>query len=284
VVRDDNNVAGTSSSLRSAFDFRGDENVLATAKRLQKRHFFGVRSVLGGHLCDSPRLYRYANRTVNTLVFTYVLLLFFPNPLFTHVARVGQFRIYSDRPISSQIDAIVEQATARLATSPFYDPTDTFDVFIASDYWRRTLLIPRARGAYGASLIFTGNNIVLNRCDIENNTCFNDQPDFNRRTMHTVIAHECMHHLLADDLGILAYIRLPEWKNEGYCEYVAGDPSFDEAHGQELLRGGRSHGSHAFRYLTYLFATRSCIDDRGMTPRQFLSEPLDFDSSLEAAR
>lgn len=227
------------------------------------------------------RLYRYTNRTLATAGIAYVLLLFFPSPLFAYSARVGQFYFHSDRPIPSEVQAVVEQATAKLSTSPLYTTTDSFDVYIAADQWRRTLLMPRSRGAYGASNILTGN-VVLNRCDIKGDICTNDQLNFNRRPMHAVLAHECMHQLMAKDLGLLAYTRLPTWKNEGYCEYVAGSPSFDAIRGNELVRSGKSHPSPAFRYLTYLFAVRSCLNEQGLQPKQFLSRPLVFEAALDS--
>ena len=246
-----------------------------------------IRRVLNAikHRKRNPRsrLYRYTNWTLTVLGFGYVLLLFFPSSLFAHSARVGQFTFYSDRPIPAHIESVVEQATARLATSPLYADTDTFDVCIAADRWRRVLLIPRARGAFGAAMVWTGNT-VLNRCDISKNTCLNDQPEFNRRPMHVVLAHECTHHLMADHLGMIAYLRLPEWKNEGYCEYVADSPSFDISEGEALIRNGKSHKSHAFRYLRYFVAVRSCIEENGLEPRQFFTAPLDFEKSLDAVR
>lgn len=230
---------------------------------------------------ERSKRYLYTTRALSAIGLAYVLLLIFPQPLFAHSARVGQFHFHSDRPIPPEIKAVVEQATAKLSASPLYATTDSFDVYIATDRWRRTLLMPRSPGAFGVSMILTGNT-VLNRCDITNDICTNDQPKFNRRPMHTVLAHESMHQIMASDLGLLAYLRLPTWKNEGYCEYVAGDPSFDAIRGQKLVRSGKSHRSHAFRYLTYLFAARSCLDDQGLQPRQFLSQPLDFQTSLDS--
>ena len=229
---------------------------------------------------ERSKLYRYTNRTIALMGIAYFLLLLFPNPLFAYSAQVGQFNFYSDRPIPSEIQAVVEQATSKLSTSPLYTTTEPFDVFIAADQWRRTLLMPHSRGAIGTSNILTGNT-VLNRCDIKDDICTNDQSSFNRRPMNAVLAHECMHKLMAKDLGLFAYIRLPTWKNEGYCEYVAGSPSFDSFIGETLLRDGKTHSSHAFRYLTYMIAVRSCIDDQAMLPRQFLLQPLDFQVALD---
>lgn len=215
------------------------------------------------------------------IALVYLLVLIFPQPLFAHSARVGQFNFHSDRPIPPEITSVVEQATAKLSASPFYEPTDSFNVYIASDRWRRMLLMPRCPGAFGVSMILTGNT-VLNRCDIANDICMNDQPNFNRRSMHSVLAHESMHQLMARNLGMVQYVRLPTWKNEGYCEYVAGDPSFSVAGGAKLVRKGKSHSSPAFRYLTYLFAVRSCLDDQGKQPLQFLTQPLSFEESLDS--
>ncbi len=229
---------------------------------------------------ERSKLYRYTNRTLATIGFAYILLLFFPNPLFAYSARVGQFNFHSDRPIPSEIRTVVERATEKLATSPLYTTNESFDVFIAADQWRRTLLMPRSPGASGASYILTGNT-VLNRCDIKGDICTNDQPKFNRRPMHAVLAHECMHQLMAKELGLIAYARLPTWKNEGYCEYVAGSPSFDSAQGEKLLREEKTNSSHAFRYFTYMIAVRSCIDEKGMKPRQLLSQHFDFQVVLD---
>ena len=138
----------------------------------------------------------------------YILLLIFSQPLFAYSVRVGQFRFHSDRPIPPEIKFVVEQATAKLSASSLYTRTESFDVYIATDRWRRTLLNPRSAGAFGVSMILAGN-IVLNRCDITNDICMNDQPEFNGRRMHTVLVHEAMHQLIASDIGLLAYLWLP---------------------------------------------------------------------------
>lgn len=240
-----------------------------------------IRAVKNRKRKQRSRRYVYTKRTFSLIGFAYVLLLFFPQPLFAHSARVGQFNFHSDRPITPEIKAIVERATAKLSLSPLYAPSDSYNVYIAADRWRRTLLMPRSPGAYGVSVILTGNT-VLNRCDIEHDICTNDQPKFNQRPMHAVLAHESTHHLIARELGIVAFLRLPTWKNEGYCEYVAGDPSFDVTRGERLIRNGKTHGSHAFRYLTYLLAVRSCLDDQGLEPRELLTQSQDFQASLDS--
>ena len=226
--------------------------------------------------------YRFTNRAIVLLCTAWLLLIFFPHPLFAHSIRVAEFRIYSDRPIPEEISEVIRDADSKLRQSVFFDEGETFSIFIAQDGWRRRLLNPRAANAFGAGFKFTGNT-VLNRCDIGNDMCFNDRPRFNERPLHAVIAHECTHHLLASRLGLVRYFRLPTWKNEGYCEYVAGGSSFEHDRGMRILRTGRSENSPSFKYFTFLLAVRSALDDRGMTTDELFEEDLDFESLLQSA-
>ena len=230
---------------------------------------------------ERSKRYRYTMRVLNTVCIAYGVLIVFPHPLFAHSVQVGQFSIYSDRPIPPEIETVVDLATARLSASPLYSSTDSFHVFIAEDRWRRVLLMPHSPGAFGVSMVLTGNT-VLNRCDIANDLSWNDQPKFNRRPMHTVLAHESMHQIMRRKLGLLTYLRLPTWKNEGYCEYIAEHPSFDIDQGVKLVRSGKVDGHPAFRYLTYLFAVRDCLDNQKLQPRELFSQPLDFQTSLDS--
>jgi hypothetical protein len=255
------------------------------------RRFKNPTSIMFQRIIDAYRqrkrkqrskLYRYTNRAVTLLGTAWLLLILFPHPLFAHSARVAEFNIYSDRPIPEEISDVIRDAGARLRQSEVFDEDETFSIFIAHDGWRRRLLNPRAVDAFGAGFVFTGNTI-LNRCDIADDICFNDRPKFNQRPLHAVIAHECTHHLLASRLGLVKYFCLPEWKNEGYCEYVAGGSSFDHDQGLRLLRTGRSVKSPSFKYLTFLLAVRSALDDRGMTTDELFVEDLDFESLLQSA-
>ena len=100
-------------------------------------------------------------------------------------------------------------------------------------------------------------------------------PAHNQRSLHLVIAHECTHQLLRRRLGLLAAFRLPTWKNEGYCEYVAGNTSFDLAQGIELLASGNADSSPAFQYVKYYLAVRHILETEGFTVQQLVSQEFD---------
>ncbi|MEZ6129364.1 MAG: hypothetical protein R3C59_11830 [Planctomycetaceae bacterium] len=228
------------------------------------------------------RLYKYTNRTATVLGVAYLLLIFFPSSLFAWHVQVGEFRVYSDRHIPAGIDEVIGRAVTKLETSPFYSGTETFDLYIANDAWRRTLLNPRGARAFGGALALTGNTI-LNRADIEKDQIHNDQPTYNQRPLHQVIAHECTHQMLARNYGLIRYLCLPTWKNEGYCEFVAGDSTIPLNDAPTLLRKANPDPPPAIRYAEYHLAVRECLVGRRMSVDDFFEDDVKFEEVLAAA-
>jgi hypothetical protein len=226
------------------------------------------------------RLRRYLERGLYAVMAVWALLLFFPHVLFAHSVRVGRFSIYSDEPIADSISTIVTLAEARLQTSPYHSPADRFSIHLANRRWRRLVLSPAGANAFGTSNLFTGH-IVLNRCDVVADQCFNDMPTHNHRPLHSILAHECTHLLLGRRLGLLTAWRMPTWKNEGYCEYVAGDPSFEISRGMALLVAGRTDPSPAFDYLTYFLAVRHLLEVDGIPLERFVADPIQLGEVLK---
>jgi hypothetical protein len=224
------------------------------------------------------RVRKYVDRTLSVLVGIWVVLLIFPQPLFAYSVKVGRFSVYSDRPIPTNIEGVIALADSRLSASPYNSSEDTFSLIIASSTWRRMLMNPIGAKAFGTSNTLTGHT-VLNRSDVSADLCFNSMPNNNQRSLHSVIAHECTHQLLRRRLGIVQALTLPTWKNEGYCEYVAGEPSFDVSNGIKLLANGQSHPSPSFQYLKYYLAVRQALDVNGLSIDELVStnvaaEPL----------
>ena len=67
------------------------------------------------------------------------------------------------------------------------------------------------------------NNIFLRAADLDGDRLIgpSGKPVPGERTLTYFVAHEIMHTLLADELGAVRYLRLPDWKNEGYADHVA---------------------------------------------------------------
>ena len=243
------------------------------------RHTLGI---FGRKRKPRSRLYRITNRTLVVLGIAYLCLVSFPNFLFAHSVTSGQFDVHSDRPIPESIQNVLADVKLRIAESDFYSDEQRFDIYIVEDDWRRRVLNPRAVKASGAYFAVT-NNIILNRCDIDSDICFNGLEKFNERPMHSVIAHECTHSMIRKKLGVVRAFFLPTWKHEGYCEYIAGNPSFGLERALRLLQDSKDHPSITFRYACWQLAVRHVLDDRGRSVDEMFATDLEFEKELAGA-
>src|SRR3954447_9083831 len=80
-----------------------------------------------------------------------------------------------------------------------------------------------------------------------------------------------------DRLGAAGYWRLPSWKNEGYCDYVADESSFDAEEGLRLIREGRDDPSPSFRYFRAHLMVRYLLDVERIGVDELFAR--DFDES-----
>jgi len=230
------------------------------------------------------RIRKYLDRTVCAIGIAWVFLMCFPNPLFAHSVDIGRFTVRSDRPIPDEIHAVIAKAESRLVTSPLLASDETFAVYIANDAWRMRLLYPTGTAGFGRSNLLTGN-VILNRSDVAGDVCFrgDNSEAFSERSLSSVIAHECAHQLIRNRLGVIGAVRLPQWKNEGYCEYVADTTTIDPSLGHQMLAENRDADAPAFHYFTYYVAVRYLLDHEKMTIDELFQSDLDFQATLHAA-
>jgi hypothetical protein len=198
----------------------------------------------------------------------YLLILIFPEPLFAYHLRHRNFHVYSEVPIVPQLTAIIDEAAKLMQRSSLDVPGMEHRLFLCNSPVKRRLLAPRSYVSFGTTYtVLLRRNTILNRTDVPANLVFRDAPDRNRRPLSSVIAHERIHALMDHRYGDLACYRLPDWKKEGYCEYIAGSPSFDEDEGKRLVRRGEVDGSAPFRYfrawlmVKYLIEVEKCHID-----------------------
>lgn len=222
---------------------------------------------------EAVRRRRRAQWLVVGVALAYAGLLAFPGVLFAHYHERGAYRVWSDEPIDPSIAAVLDAAEARLARSPLYDPGMVHRLYICNSPLRMRLLA-RGTGAFGVTYALR-HNTILNRAEVPADRIFRGTPERNRRPLSSVIAHERVHALLLSHYGPLTYHRLPMWKNEGYCEYVAGGPSFDPDEGRRLIREGRGSTAPSFRYLQAYFMVKYLLDVEHRTVDDLISGRFD---------
>ena len=135
------------------------------------------------------------------------------------------------------------------------------------------------RQAFGANLKVV-SNIFVNTADIRADTVTTDTGQHDKRTLSGVVAHECTHTLLVRKFGLVRSFRLPSWKQEGYCDYVAQETSFDREEGARLLKQGGTDASPSFFYFKAFTAISTLKDQKRWSVSRIMDAPLDLDEVL----
>lgn len=164
---------------------------------------------------------------------------------FPHRTQLGEITVYSEAPIEPRLEAILGRAAKLTEASAIAAPLGRRTLYLTDGGWRWALLsLPTSRGAFAVTRPLTGN-IVVNRASIGEDTVHNNAMIANRRSLSGTIAHETTHLLIRDRYG-LAAMTFPDWKVEGYCDFVAQESSLSEAQAALLKAQGRS--TPALRY------------------------------------
>ncbi len=219
------------------------------------------------------------NYILSGLVFLYVLILLFPQILFSNSLTHKNFTVYyhSEKPDIAKLTAILDKSLTLLSSSNIFDPKIEQKIFLCDDYSEFTLFAPRSRKAFAVNYPIT-QNIFLSRSDIAKNEIKRNGPENNTRTLSGVIAHETIHSVLEDKLGLIKYKMLPNWKNEGYCDYVAKGSSYDEKLGwaqicEDDLEEVEVPSFAYFEYKTYV---HYLLDEEKVALDSFLTEDFDM--------
>jgi hypothetical protein len=149
----------------------------------------------------------------------YGILLAFPEPLFAYRIAEGSFVLYSREPISPELAAPpIRRAEALLERSEIHRAGVSHRVFVSGSEGLYRLVNGPYSSAIARNVEF-GNAIFLPRLDRDAARVVHF--DGRSAPLDEILAHEAMHTLVQERLGLARAIRLPFWKKEGYAEYVA---------------------------------------------------------------
>jgi hypothetical protein len=209
----------------------------------------------------------------------------FPELLFAHHLHHRNFHVYSQAALDPGIIVILDEAAASMERSTLNDPVMEHRLFLCDSRLLWRLLSPTSRGAFGSTYaaVFR-RNTILSRTDVAANLAFRDAALYSRRPLSAVIAHERTHALMGGHFGDLACLSIPDWKKEGYCEYIGGSPSFDIDEGKRLIREGQSEGSGPFRYFRCLLMVKYLVDIEGLDIDEIVARELRPDDVLAKVR
>jgi len=247
-----------------------------------------LKKITAGRRFSVIRCVKYVSITAVLVVLSYVLILAFPQFIFSHHLTYGNYEVWSDQPIAPDISKVLDDATRRLRTSELYEPDRRNKVFFCNTPWRMFIYSQRFTDRIGGSAdSWLTENVYIRSSDIAANRIHSPDAgsilDADQRPLSYFIAHEITHIMESREFGRLMYILHPEWLTEGYADYIGkgGDFSFEEnrkllAENSPLLDHTKS-GLYRRFHLEVLFL----ISKKGMTVKQIFANPPHEGAVLE---
>jgi hypothetical protein len=208
------------------------------------------------------------------------LFLNVPQPFFHSSVSAKNLTLYSDQSFATEFgQRVLELAEAKLAQSPLYSAEQKHLIFICNARWRQRLFFAHNYGVGGVNYYPFTTNVFLRDSIIEENCLIG--PNGNRvpgeRTLDYFIAHEITHTLTGQTVGAIAYHRLPQWKREGYADYVGKGAGFDydEAKRAFLANDPKMNYSQSGLYWRFHLLVAHLLDKQHWSVPQMLTEPME---------
>lgn len=209
-----------------------------------------------------------------------LVLLSLPQPFFHTTVSAKNLTLYSDQPFAlASGQHVLELSQAKLATSPLYSPEQKHLVFICNARWRQRLFFTYVYGVGGVNYYPLTTNVFLRDSLIEENCLIG--PGGNRvpgeRTMDYFIAHEITHTLTGQAIGGMAYHRLPQWKREGYADYVGKGTAFhyEEAKQAFLANDPKMDWAKSGLYWRFHLLVAHLLEKQHWSVQRVLEDPIE---------
>ena len=219
----------------------------------------------------------------------YAALLCLPGPFFAHRVRAAGLALHSDQPLPEDAAKhVLTLAVAKLAMSPLYKNGQEFHVFICNARWRQMLFFNKNYGVGGVAYYPFGNNVFLRDALVAENRLISPRgtPVPGDRTLDYFIAHEIIHQVTGQAIGVIRFYQLPQWVREGYADYVGKGNSFHFDAARHALRAGQPELDfrRSGQYLRFHLFVAYLLDNQGWSLEQLLWNPPPMETVERAVR
>ncbi len=218
-----------------------------------------------------------------------LVLLSVPQPFFHVSVSAKNLTLYSDKSFVPEAgQQVLQLVETKLANSPLYSPAQKHQVFICNARWRQRIFFTYVYGAGGVNYYPFTTNVFLRDSIIEENCLIS--PKGNRvaadRSLDYFIAHEIAHSLTGQTVGGIAYHRLPQWKREGYADYVGKGAAFnyDEARRAFLADDRKMDYEKSGLYWRFNLLVAHLLNKKHWSIQQLLTEPIEQSAVEEMIR
>ena len=214
------------------------------------------------------------------LILSYILLICFPHLLFANKLDYKNFSVYyhSNDINTEELKLVLDQSENLLKKTELFKKWISQDIFICNGYSEFTFFALLSRKAFAVNYPIS-QNIFITKSSISQNYILRNGKENNKRTLSGVITHETVHSLLENKLGLLKYRLLPSWKNEGYCDFIANESSFNKQKGvKKICNDTKNTDIPSFKYFKYRMITEYLFEERKVTLEKFVDEDFDLEN------
>jgi len=223
------------------------------------------------------------NWILRGIILTYAAIIIFPSFFFANNLEYKNFNVhYHSNEINvEQLKSVLDKSQNLLNNTELYKARINQDIFLCNSFNEFTFFALFSRKAFAVNYSIT-QNIFLSKSSLTENSILRNGKENNKRTLSGVIAHETTHSLLQNNLGIVKYKLLPSWKNEGYCDFIADESSFNQQKGfQDIFNNKDNSDIPSFKYFKYKIITEYLFEERKITLERFLNDDFELEEINE---
>lgn len=232
------------------------------------------------------KLKRWLFKLVTTLLFMVGLLFLIvlhPALTYAHKTTHKNYILFHNKKLDLQVETCLDNATVLTAKSEFYNPHLKLQICLHDGS-----LYPEIMKALRGQAFAWGwyNKVILmGKADYKNNVVELNGYKWNATQL---LAHEMMHCLQFNKLGLLKsnpMANIPEWKWEGYSEYIARQEldekdvskniarllAIEQTNNNGWIQFGDGTGT-VIQYYRYWLLVAYCMNIKQMTYTQLLND------------
>ena len=224
------------------------------------------------------RYFTYLFMALICIVALYAIPVLFPNPFFQWSVSYANLTLSSDRYFDSNSGrSVLVQVESKLQKSRLYDPEQRHSIFICNSEWRQRLFFSYVYGVGGVNYYPLTTNVFLSGANLEENRLISPSGNVvdGNRTLDYFAAHEIVHTLIKQRIGIVKHEQLPEYVTEGIPDFIGMGESFnyskaltdflDEVPEMDRARSGL--------YYRYQFLISYLINEKGWNELKLIQSP-----------
>ena len=226
------------------------------------------------------------------LLLVYVVFTcFFPEVFFKNTHKTGDLTFYFNKPINYGIRTEEElnifyrycdDVANETLNNPFY-VKKKIKIYLCDSYALFNFVNPTSVGTIGTTLTFFNySRIVLTKSDFISLNCISSLRENNTREIKTVLLHELTHAYMNKTIPIMDNMLIPTWKEEGICEVIAGDSSYNVEEGIKRLLENNPDKDSSWDYFTYRMCVSYMMKHDGLSFDEVVKDKRTFDDVLSS--